>query len=41
MADNPCDRVDAPKLGKYLPEVLSVEEVILQGYARDFHLKEL
>ena len=27
MADNPCDRVDAPKLGKYLPEVLSVEEV--------------
>ncbi len=27
MADNPCDRVDSPKLGKYLPEVLSVEEV--------------
>ena len=27
IADNPCDRVDAPKLGKYLPEVLSVEEV--------------
>lgn len=25
--DNPCDKVDAPKLGKYLPEVLSVEEV--------------
>ena len=25
--DNPCDRVDAPKLGRYLPEVLSVEEV--------------
>ena len=25
--DNPCDRVDAPKLGKYLPEVLSIEEV--------------
>ncbi|MCQ2170743.1 MAG: tyrosine recombinase XerD [Bacteroidales bacterium] len=24
---NPCDRVDAPKLGKYLPAVLSVEEV--------------
>lgn len=25
--DNPCDVVDAPKLNKYLPEVLSVEEV--------------
>ncbi len=24
---NPCDGVDAPKLGTYLPEVLSVEEV--------------
>ena len=28
MEDNPCDRVDSPKLGQYLPEVLSVEEVI-------------
>lgn len=27
IKDNPCDRVDAPKLGKYLPAVLSVEEV--------------
>ena len=27
LKDNPCDRVDAPKLGKYLPAVLSVEEV--------------
>ncbi len=27
MKDNPCDKVDAPKLGKYLPAVLSVEEV--------------
>ena len=27
IRENPCDRVDAPKLGKYLPEVLSVEEV--------------
>ena len=27
IADNPCDRVDAPKLGRYLPEVLSVDEV--------------
>ena len=25
--DNPCDRVDRPKLGRYLPSVLSVEEV--------------
>ena len=25
--DNPCDKVDAPKLGRYLPDVLSVEEV--------------
>lgn len=27
VKDNPCDRVDAPKLGKYLPSVLSVQEV--------------
>ena len=26
--DNPCDKVDAPKLGRYLPEVLSVDEVM-------------
>ena len=25
--DNPCDKVDFPKLGQYLPEVLSLEEV--------------
>lgn len=25
--DNPCDKVEAPKLGRYLPEVLSVDEV--------------
>ncbi len=25
--DNPCDAVESPKLGRYLPEVLSVEEV--------------
>ncbi|MCQ2136633.1 MAG: tyrosine recombinase XerD [Bacteroidales bacterium] len=24
---NPCDKVEAPKLGRYLPDVLSVEEV--------------
>ena len=27
LKENPCDRIDAPKLGKYLPAVLSVEEV--------------
>jgi integrase/recombinase XerD len=27
MKDNPCDRVDAPKLGRYLPDVLSIQEV--------------
>ena len=27
MAENPCDRVDAPKLGRYLPDVLSTEEI--------------
>lgn len=25
--DNPCDSIDSPKLGRYLPEVLSEEEV--------------
>ena len=25
--DNPCDGVDTPKLGRYLPDVMSVEEV--------------
>ena len=27
LKDNPCDKVDAPKLGRYIPEVLSVEAV--------------
>lgn len=27
MQDNPCDRVESPKLGRYLPDVLSVEEI--------------
>lgn len=27
IKENPCDRADAPKLGRYLPGVLSVEEV--------------
>lgn len=26
-AENPCDKVDSPKLGRYLPDVLSREEV--------------
>ncbi len=27
ITDNPCDRVDSPKLGVYLPDVLSEDEV--------------
>ncbi len=27
VKENPCDRVDMPKLGRYLPDVLSEEEV--------------
>ena len=27
ISDNPCDKVDSPKLGRYLPGVLSLEEV--------------
>lgn len=27
IPENPCDRIDSPKLGKYLPAVLSVQEV--------------
>lgn len=27
ISDNPCDKVDSPKMGRYLPEVLSVDEV--------------
>ena len=27
ITDNPCDRIEAPKLGRHLPEVLSEEEV--------------
>jgi len=27
ISGNPCDKVDAPKLGTYLPDVLSIEEV--------------
>ena len=29
MKDNPCDRVDMPKLGRYLPDVLSEDEVFV------------
>jgi integrase/recombinase XerD len=28
IRDNPCDRVDGPKIGRYLPNVLSEEEVV-------------
>lgn len=28
VEENPCDRIDAPKLTRYLPSVLSVDEVI-------------
>lgn len=29
MKDNPCDKVDGPKIGRYLPDVLSEEEVAM------------
>ena len=37
VKDNPCDRVDMPKLGRYLPDVLSEEEVfrIIDGVNLD------
>ena len=35
LTDNPCDRVDGPKLGRYIPDVLSVEEVSSIIYALD------
>ena len=28
LKDNPCDKVDGPKLGRYIPDVLSVDEVV-------------
>ena len=28
IKDNPCDRVDGPKIGRYLPNVLSEEEIV-------------
>lgn len=28
LTENPCDLVDSPKMGRYLPDVLSVEEVM-------------
>ena len=28
LEDNPCDLVDSPKLGHYLPDVLSVDDVV-------------
>lgn len=37
ITDNPCDRIEAPKLGKYLPAVLSLDEVeaIIDSVALD------
>ena len=35
LKDNPCDKVDAPKLGRYLPDVLSVDEVSVMMNAVD------
>lgn len=37
VSDNPCDRIEFPKLGKYLPEVLSEGEVsdIIDGVPLD------
>ena len=40
--DNPCDRIDSPKMGLYLPDVLSVEEVeaiILSADSPSWHGK--
>ena len=33
IVENPCDKVETPKLGYYLPKVLSVEEVIAILYS--------
>lgn len=27
LTDNPCDKLDSPKIGRHLPQVLSVEEI--------------
>ena len=37
LKDNPCDRVDGPKIGRYLPDVLSEEEVtaMIDGFSDD------
>ena len=37
IEDNPCDLVDSPKLGRYLPDVLSVEEVVAVIDSVDLH----
>ena len=28
ITDNPCDGIDPPKIGRYLPSVLSIDEVL-------------
>ena len=33
--DNPCERIDRPKMGLYLPDVLSVEEIDAMLYSVD------
>ena len=37
IRENPCDRIDTPKLGKYLPAVLSVDEVTAILESVDLH----
>ena len=39
IVENPCDKVETPKLGYYLPKVLSVEEVIAILYSVDTSTK--
>ena len=40
IEENPCDMTDAPKLGTYLPDVLSVEEVeaVMEAIDTSTHL---
>ena len=35
IKENPCDKVDSPKLGRYLPEVLSEQEISSIIYSVD------
>ncbi len=40
LKDNPCDMLDTPKINKYLPSVLSVEEVVRIIESVDLSLPE-